>query len=109
MTEGSSPQLDIMRWGPVPFWAKEVKIGYSTFNARAVRRSTPSRLSVTPNSARRCLVPVDNFFEWKNTRSGKQPLLAPYPADRMIAWPVSAHVGNVRNNDSSLIEPVAVA
>jgi putative SOS response-associated peptidase YedK len=30
--------LDIMRWGLVPFWAKEVKIGYSTFNARAVRR-----------------------------------------------------------------------
>jgi putative SOS response-associated peptidase YedK len=41
--------LDIMRWGLVPFWAKEVKIGYSTFNARAVRRSTPSLLSVTPN------------------------------------------------------------
>jgi len=27
----------------------------------------------------------------------------------MICWPVSARVGNVRNNDSSLIEPVAVA
>jgi putative SOS response-associated peptidase YedK len=26
--------LDIMRWSLVPFWAKEVKIGYSTFNAR---------------------------------------------------------------------------
>ena len=34
-------------------------------------------------------------------------LLAPYPADDMICWPVSARVGNVRNNDSSLIEPVA--
>jgi putative SOS response-associated peptidase YedK len=36
-------------------------------------------------------------------------LLAPYPSDAMICWPVSARVGNVRNNDSSLIEPVAVA
>ena len=36
-------------------------------------------------------------------------LLAPYPADDMICWPVSARVGNVRNNDSSLIEPVAAA
>jgi putative SOS response-associated peptidase YedK len=34
-------------------------------------------------------------------------LLSPYPADDMICWPVSARVGNVRNNDSSLIEPVA--
>ena len=36
-------------------------------------------------------------------------LLAPYPADDMICWPVSARVVNVRNNDSSLIEPVAAA
>ena len=36
-------------------------------------------------------------------------MLAPYPSDEMICWPVSTRVGNVRNNDSSLIEPVAVA
>jgi putative SOS response-associated peptidase YedK len=33
-------------------------------------------------------------------------LLAPYPSDEMIAWPVSARVGNVKNNDPSLIEPI---
>jgi putative SOS response-associated peptidase YedK len=32
-------------------------------------------------------------------------LLAPYPSDEMICWPVSARVGNVKNNDPSLIEP----
>jgi len=36
-------------------------------------------------------------------------LLAPCPSDDMICWPVSARVGNVRNNDSSLIEPVAAS
>jgi putative SOS response-associated peptidase YedK len=36
-------------------------------------------------------------------------LLAPYPSEAMICWPVSPRVGNVRNNDSSLIEPVAAA
>jgi putative SOS response-associated peptidase YedK len=36
-------------------------------------------------------------------------LLAPYPADEMVCWPVSQRVGNVRNNDPSLIEPIAVA
>jgi putative SOS response-associated peptidase YedK len=129
---------------------------------------------------RRCLVPVDNFFEWKKVASGKQPyaialadrglmalaglwenwrspagewvrsftiitttpndlcaelhnrmpvvlgrqvwpewlgeepvdlsrlkaLLAPYPSEEMICWPVSARVGNVKNNDPSLIEPI---
>jgi putative SOS response-associated peptidase YedK len=34
-------------------------------------------------------------------------LLAPYPSDDMICWPVRARVGNVRNNDPSLIEPIA--
>jgi putative SOS response-associated peptidase YedK len=33
-------------------------------------------------------------------------LLAPYPADDMAMWPVDKRVGNVRNNDSSLIQPV---
>jgi putative SOS response-associated peptidase YedK len=33
----------------------------------------------------------------------------PYPSEGMICWPVSPRVGNVRNNDSSLIEPVAAA
>ena len=33
-------------------------------------------------------------------------LLAPFPSDEMICWPVSARVGNVKNNDPSLIEPV---
>jgi putative SOS response-associated peptidase YedK len=36
-------------------------------------------------------------------------LLAPYPADEMVCWPVSQRVGNVKNNDPSLIEPIAAA
>jgi putative SOS response-associated peptidase YedK len=36
-------------------------------------------------------------------------LLAPYPAEDVKMWPVSQRVGNVRNNDASLIEPLASA
>ena len=35
-------------------------------------------------------------------------LLAPYSSEEMTCWPVSARVGNVKNNDPSLIEPIAV-
>jgi putative SOS response-associated peptidase YedK len=35
-------------------------------------------------------------------------LLVPYPSEEMMCWPVSARVGNVKNNDPSLIEPVAI-
>jgi len=34
-------------------------------------------------------------------------LLAPYPSEAMTCWPVSARVGNVKNNDPTLIEPTA--
>jgi hypothetical protein len=37
-----------------------------------------------------------------------RPAGGPYPFDEMICRPVSARVGNVRNNDPSLIEPVAL-
>jgi putative SOS response-associated peptidase YedK len=33
--------------------------------------------------------------------------LAPYPSAEMTCWPVSVRVGNVKNNDPSLIEPLA--
>jgi len=36
-------------------------------------------------------------------------LLAPFPSEAMTCWPVSPRVGNVKNNDSSLIEPIAIA
>ncbi len=36
-------------------------------------------------------------------------LLAPYPSEDMICWPVSERVGNVKNNDPSLIEPIAAS
>jgi putative SOS response-associated peptidase YedK len=49
---------------------------------------------------------------WFGEEPGDPPdlkaLLAPYPAEEMICWPVSPRVGNVRNNDPSLIEPITL-
>jgi putative SOS response-associated peptidase YedK len=36
-------------------------------------------------------------------------LFAPYPSEEMVAWPVSPRVGNVKNNDASLLEPITGA
>ncbi|HEX5446674.1 MAG TPA: SOS response-associated peptidase [Pirellulales bacterium] len=171
--------LDVMRWGLVPFWAKDIKVGFANINAKAegIENKPAFREAFRQ---RRCLVPVDNFCEWKKVDGGRQPyaialksrglmalagvwenwrspagerirsfaiittepnelcaklhnrmpaiiapqdwpawlgeepadeaelkaLLAPYPSDDMICWPVSARVGNVKNNDPSLADPI---
>jgi putative SOS response-associated peptidase YedK len=64
--------LDIMRWGLVPFWAKDIKVGFANINAKA--EGIENRPAFREGfERRRCLVPVDNFYEWKNTPTGKQP------------------------------------
>jgi putative SOS response-associated peptidase YedK len=39
-------------------------------------------------------------------QSALKALLTPFPSDEMICWPVNARVGNVKNNDAGLIEPI---
>jgi putative SOS response-associated peptidase YedK len=181
-TKAGQRSLDMLRWGLVPYWAKDLNVGFANINAKAegIENKPAFRKSF---ERRRCLVPVDNFYEWKKTGTGKQPyaialadrglmalaglwenwhspagewirtfaiittqpselcaelhnrmpvvlksdvwpawlgeqpatvndlkaMLAPYPSDQMISWPVSTRVGNVKNNDPSLIEPIAAA
>lgn len=169
--------LAMLRWGLVPAWAPDLKIGYSTINARAETVDTKPTFREAFHR-RRCLVPASGYYEWRATESGKQPvyftpaegeattwtfaglwerwqkagqtvesftivvgpgnelakpihdrmpvildsasheewltgppeaakaLLTPYPADRMRAFEVPSRVGNVRNDDASLIQPL---
>jgi putative SOS response-associated peptidase YedK len=176
--------LDELRWGLVPFWAKDLKIGYSLINAKAETvAEKPSFREAFKQ--RRCVIPADGFYEWKRLDAkSKQPyaivmkdrgpfgfaglwerwkdktsgetvesctiittepnavcaeihnrmpvilepgtyarwlgeqsasadalraLLVPFPASAMEAYPVSARVGNVKNTDAALIEPLGAA
>jgi putative SOS response-associated peptidase YedK len=53
-----------MRWGLVPFWAKDTKLGYSTINARAEEAASKPAFREALKK-RRCLVPADAFYEWR--------------------------------------------
>jgi putative SOS response-associated peptidase YedK len=64
--------LDVMRWGLIPYWAKDIKIGFSTINARAEEVDTKPAFREAFRQ-RRCLVPLDGFYEWKKTAADKQP------------------------------------
>jgi putative SOS response-associated peptidase YedK len=172
-----------MRWGLISYWAKNIKIGFSTINAMAETVDTKPVFREA-FKRRRCLVPIEAFYEWKKVGpKEKQPyaialadrglmalaglwetwrspaqetvrsftiitttpnelcaqvhnrmpvilppetwsewlgedaaeetnlktLLSPYPAGLMTLWPVDKRVGNVKNNDASLIEPISMA
>jgi putative SOS response-associated peptidase YedK len=173
--------LEPLRWGLIPFWAKDAKIGYSTINAMAESIQTRPAFKEAFQS-RRCIVPADGFYEWKKlgpkekqpyhigmadgslfafaglwerwrdkasgetVRSftivtttpndvcapihdrmpvilepanygkwlGEEPtdpmrllmMLKPYPAEAMTAYPIGQRVGNVKNDDAGLIEPL---
>jgi putative SOS response-associated peptidase YedK len=67
-------RLDLLRWGLIPHWAKDRKIAWRCINARSenIARTTAFRDAYRK---RRCLVPIDNFFEWKAIKGqkAKQP------------------------------------
>jgi len=54
--------LDITRWGLVPYWAKEIKVGFANINAMAETVDTKPAFREAFQRRRR-LVPVDNFYE----------------------------------------------
>ena len=57
-----------MRWGLIPFWAKDMKIGYKMINARIETLFEKSSFKQAV-SKRRCLVPADGFYEWKKVKN----------------------------------------
>jgi putative SOS response-associated peptidase YedK len=63
--------LTLMRWGLIPSWARDIKIGSSTFNARAEGLATRPAFRAAWKAGRRCLVVADGYYEWRDT--DKQP------------------------------------
>ena len=60
------------RWGLVPHWSTDLKAGSRMFNARAeTLRTSPAFRAAF--ARRRCLVPVDAFYEWKREGTVRQP------------------------------------
>ncbi len=65
-------ELVMLRWGLVPFWAKDPSIGNRMINARAETvAEKPSYRAAFRH--RRCLVLADGFYEWRRTGNTKTP------------------------------------
>ncbi|WNQ12421.1 SOS response-associated peptidase [Paenibacillus aurantius] len=180
VAKGGKRHGGMLKWGLVPSWAKDEKIGYKMINAKA-ETLTEKPSFRTAFERRRCIIPADGFYEWRRQDAGKQPmrivrkdrelfalaglydtwtapdgrrvgsctvvttepnelvrdihdrmpvilrpegeelwldrdvtdpsllqpLLVPYPAEAMSAYPVDPKVGNVKNDTADCVEPYA--
>ena len=79
----------------------------------AIITTTPNEMCAELHNRMPVILGREVWPEWL----GEEPadaarlkaLLCPYPAQEMACWPVSTRVGNVKNNDASLIEPVVLS
>jgi len=66
-------ELVQVRWGLIPFWAKDAKISYSLINARADGVDTKPSFREAFKRGRRCLIAADGYYEWEKKGTPKQP------------------------------------
>lgn len=66
-------RLEAFRWGLVPSWAGDVRIGSRMINARAETLAEKSSFR-RPFARTRLLIPMDGFYEWHQGPTGKQPV-----------------------------------
>jgi putative SOS response-associated peptidase YedK len=67
-------RIEALRWGLVPHWAKDVKIGYKMINARAeTLEERPAYRALVPHARHRCLILADGYYEWQRPEDPRQP------------------------------------
>ncbi len=75
---------DRYRWGLIPSWAKDQSVGNKMINARAETLLTKVSFK-KPFLSKRCIVPVDGFFEWKKDGKYKKPYYIFHSSGRPFA------------------------
>lgn len=75
--ENGKRNLELMRWGLIPVWAKDISVGYKLINARDdTIFEKPMWRGVILK--KRCLVPADGFYEWKKPPTGERASKQPF-------------------------------
>ena len=72
MLDDGTRHLEPLRWGLVPSWAEDEKVGHRMINARAETLTEKASFKHLLNK-QRCLILADGFYEWKGEGTGKQP------------------------------------
>lgn len=78
LTKEGEPEIAMLRWGLVPFWAKSLAVGTKMINARSegVEEKPAFRHAL---QKRRCIVPATGFYEWQAVGGRKHPHAVSFP------------------------------
>ncbi len=82
---GGTREVAMLRWGLVPFWAKDLKVGTKMINARSEGVETKPSFRAAVKE-RRCVVPATGFFEWQGEPGHKQPFAITLPGQSLFAF-----------------------
>ena len=82
--DGENKLVDF-HWGLVPFWAKDKSIGNRLINARMETVSEKPAFRAAFKK-RRCLIPANGFYEWKDSDGNKQPFYITAVSDEPFAF-----------------------
>lgn len=81
-------RLEVFHWGLVPVWAKDIKVGNRMINARAETVATSTAYK-SAFRKKRCLVPLDGFYEWKAPPAGSKAKKQPMYIHRLDGEPLA--------------------
>lgn len=84
VNDGTNNRMGFLKWGLIPSWADDEKVGSRMINARA--ESAAEKPSFKQSfKKRRCLIVADSFYEWKKTDEGKLPMRIKLKSDELFA------------------------
>jgi putative SOS response-associated peptidase YedK len=83
--ERGQRELVTLRWGLIPSWADDPKIGYKMINARAETAATKPSFRAAFKS-RRCLIAADGYYEWQKLDGKKQPYYIYMKGGKLFAF-----------------------
>ncbi len=99
--EDNAPELAMLRWGLVPFWAKDPAIGNRMINARAETVAEKPAFRAAYRH-RRCLVLADGFYEWHREGSVKTPYYISSADGQPFAFAALWENWNSKETDDSI-------
>lgn len=83
--EEGQAELKALRWGLIPVWAKDEKVGARAINTR-VETVAEKPMFRAAFKKRRCLVPASGYFEWKGEAGEKQPYFIHDPEKDLLMF-----------------------